>query len=498
MAKAGHADEHDAVPVSMPALPAVSRRCFIAASGAVAAGAALASCTSISPNVTDPRRKEPQTMAVDLTGIPNLCTHEHWGSIDAIGTVSEGYRADVECGATPSRRVDLFDLLLDPYFHGHLCAAGDDPNSLARQAKRKDFGVWAREAPQDAFSALSSVMTRHALTGTYQCTRRGVQRLYGVDISDADRLDLAALNARIARNYADIFGWYRQTMQHCRFSGLIRPVHPEFYVREQSQATAKAEHAFTRTVMRIDPLLDLWRRDSPRRAGLAQITGVSPQDAGSWRAFLAKLFELAERNGAVGIKQLQAYTRTLEFRPRDDTTVTWIGDLDPDQVTAFKDWVVHECCRLANDRGWPHQIHVGTHNLEQSSPLPLGALAERYPDVKLVLLHCWPFLEESGWLAKYHRNIYLDTCWMPVLNPAFYREAMRMWLTYVPTSKIMCAHDSTSIEMAVGSSLFARELLGQALGEQAHALSLSSTALERVALDILHNNGAAVYGMSRL
>jgi hypothetical protein len=69
MAKAEHANEHDAAPVSMPALRAVLRPCFIAASGAVAAGAALASCTSISPNVTDPRRKEPQTMAVDLTGI---------------------------------------------------------------------------------------------------------------------------------------------------------------------------------------------------------------------------------------------------------------------------------------------------------------------------------------------------------------------------------------------------------------------------------------------
>ena len=131
----------------------------------------------------------------------------------------------------------------------------------------------------------------------------------------------------------------------------------------------------------------------------------------------------------------------------------WRGELNAEKVRVFQDWVMHECCKQAHDRGWPHQIHVGTHNLSQSSPLPLADMAAQYPRMKIVQLHCWPFLKEAGWLAKYHANIFIDTCWQPVLSPAFFREAMVNWLNYVPASKIMCSHDSTSVEMAVGSSL---------------------------------------------
>ena len=52
---------------------------------------------------------------IDL--MPNFCSHEHWGSIDAIGSAPQqnGFRADVVAGATPQRIVSVWDLLLDPY-----------------------------------------------------------------------------------------------------------------------------------------------------------------------------------------------------------------------------------------------------------------------------------------------------------------------------------------------------------------------------------------------
>jgi predicted TIM-barrel fold metal-dependent hydrolase len=294
-----------------------------------------------------------------------------------------------------------------------------------------------------------------------------------------------------------MFAWYREAMRRCHFTELIRPVHPEYCVRDASPETAQEERAFTHTVLRIDPFLDLWPRECPRRTVLAEIAGVTPVDAATWRAFLAKTFEIAAQKGCVGIKQLQAYTRTLEFIPREDGDVVWTGALSPIEVRAFQDWVVHECCRLANERGWPHQIHVGTHNLAESSPLPLGALAARYPRMKIVMLHCWPFLKESGWLAKQHPNVYLDTCWQPILSPDIYQEAMREWLPYVPRHKIMCGHDATSIEMAAGSASFVRELLAEALAEQAQLSNLPLAHIERAAADILHNNAVAVYAIGK-
>jgi len=107
------------------------------------------------------------------------------------------------------------------------------------------------------------------------------------------------------------------------------------------------------------------------------------------------------------------------------------------------------------------------------------------------MLHCWPFLKESGWLAKYHANIFIDTCWMPVLNPHFLSEALREWIGYVPTHKIMCGQDSTSVEMAVGSSLFTREIVAEAVSSEPH---VSTASKERTACAMLNANATAVYG----
>ena len=121
----------------------------------------------------------------------------------------------------------------------------------------------------------------------------------------------------------------------------------------------------------------------------------------------------------------------------------------------------------------------------------------RYPRMKIVQLHCWPFLKEAGWLAKYHANIFIDTCWQPVLSPAFFREAMVNWLNYVPASKIMCSHDSTSVEMAVGSSLFTREILADTLLTHANHQGLTENDLRGIATGMLHDNAAVVYDSSR-
>ncbi|HOX37520.1 MAG TPA: amidohydrolase family protein [Candidatus Brocadiia bacterium] len=432
-------------------------------------------------------------ITVELAETPSFCAHEHWGSIDSIGMTPEGFRADVVPGATPLRRTGLMDILLDPYFGGSLGMAGVNVNSLASDSGFANFREMALSEPVRAMSALRPALKVQRMTGTYQCIRRGVMRLYGIDIDVEGDDGIAELDSRIGNKYSAPFAWYREAMIEARMNGLIRPVHPEFYFADTSSAEASSELGFTNTVMRIDPLLGMWPTDCPRREKLAARLGVEPRDAASWRRLLEKLFDKAAKSGSLGIKQLQAYSRSLDFRARTDAQVAWKGPSDPDQVRAFQDWIVHECCRLAHDRGWPHQIHVGTHNLSHSSPLPLSTLAEKYPNMKIVQLHCWPFLREAGWLARQHRNVFIDTCWLPVLNPRYYRNAVEEWINYVPLHKIMCAHDSTSVEMAAGSLVFVREILAEILSTQSTATGMGERLLEQTAAMFLNGNANEVY-----
>lgn len=394
-------------------------------------------------------------LAERVRTLPNYCSHEHWGSIESIGRFEGGYRADRERGALPTRPTTLADLTGEPYLSGWIRSGGGDE-------------------------------AEHHGTGGYQCTRRGIEKLYGVDIARSKN----GLDARIARNYANLFGWYREAMRQAGFSRVQRIVHPEYYWG----APVEAESELGGTLLRVDPLLELWRPGSARRQSLGQLAGVEPVDAASWRRFLTVLFDKAAAGGAVGSKQLQAYRRNLRFVARGDGEVKrWVGDLDGAEQRVFEDWVMHACAEQAHERGWPHQVHTGTHNMPDSSPVGLEILAHRYPRMKVVMIHCWPFFSEAGALAKRFANCYLDTCWLPVLSPQFFRQAMEEWGHYVPRHKITCSHDATTVEMAVGSSLYTREILAEVGEAQRRVTGESEEQMARVLGQYLAGNAERLY-----
>ncbi|HAK95863.1 MAG TPA: hypothetical protein DCM87_12935 [Planctomycetes bacterium] len=476
-----------------PVDPGLTRRLFLGVIGAALPGTRLHGPTGSPAPPETP--SAPNAGRLDLSDLPCFCAHEHWGSIASVGQFFDGFRADAEAGALPARRTTVFDILLDPYFGGWLAQSGVGVDRLAKAAGEESFEALLRKDPAKAFDVLKPALAPHVLGGAFQCIRGGILALYGVDLLAASGEAIASLNDAIGRNYEQLFAWYRRAMERMRFSHLIRPVHPEFFMPPKNAGTAGEELAFTDTVLRIDPLLALWPKECPRRDALAAFAGVEPRDAGSWREFLTRLFDKLAAARLRGIKQLQAYSRDLDFQPRRDSDVVFRGDLTAAQVRVFQDWVANECCAQAHERNWPHQIHVGTHNLPHSSPLPLAGLARRYGRMKIVQLHCWPFLDEAGSLAKQFANVFIDTCWQPVLNPEFLRKSCRAWLGYVPAHKIMCSQDATSVEMAAGSSRIARAVLAEELARAGTALGVGAAELRRLAAGFLNDNAAAVYGI---
>jgi len=460
-------------------------------------------CQSIdSSNKSDKKIKKvtekEQQLGFDIYTIPNFCAHEHWGSIDAIEANTHeyhGFYSDIYAGATPPAGTSIWDLIFDPYFGGMMPDAGIDFNETIRSSGYTSQKLWWEANPKAALKGFESSVSPLLMNGTLQCTLRGIEKLYDVKLVSFDWEEWDKADSLINARYSDIFDWYQKGMKMANFSELIRPVQPEFYFLQQSDESKADELSFTHTILRIDPFLDFWNIENKRRDNLAKVAGIDPIDATSWRAFINFYVELAEKNQTTGIKQLQAYHRNLDYKFRNDKDVKFRGNLSADEITAFQDWVMHEFCRLANEKGWPHQIHVGTHNLLKSSPLPLEDLGNRYPNMKIVMLHCWPFFNEVAYLAKNKPNFYIDNCWMPILSPAFCRQALDTYLNFVPYNKIMLSNDATSIEMAAGSSLFTREILEKKLLEQKSMLNLTDEQLRIAALDMLHNNAVRVYGI---
>lgn len=475
-----------------------SRRKFIGNTGIVA-GALLSAVPAIlASDLSSDNKTKPGHIVInpefELSTLPNFCSHEHWGSIGSIGYEKGlGFRCDTVAGAQPTSPTTIWDLLLDPYLAGAMQQSGRNPNGAALEAGYSSQKEWWLANPSQALNGFKKDFSSSALLGTFHCIRRGIENLYGTEIANFDLDKWQYVDNEIKKHYSDMFPWIQTAMGKNHFSRLIRPVHPEFYLKYETLESKKQESTFTDTILRIDLFMDMWKEKSPRRAFLAETTGIDPINAKSWREFIEAIFDLAAKNHTTGIKQLQAYIRNLDFQPRNDNEVKFRGQLTTDEVNIFTDWVMHECCKQANDRRWPHQVHVGTNNLRGSSPLPLEDISKRYPRMNIVMLHCWPFLKEAAHLARNSPNLYIDTCWLPVLNPNFLREALSICLNYVPYNKIMMAHDSTSIEMAAGSSNYTRELLTEMLLKQRSLIS--DRDLRLVALDLLHNNAVRIYGV---
>jgi uncharacterized protein len=137
-------------------------------------------------------------------------------------------------------------------------------------------------------------------------------------------------------------------------------------------------------------------------------------------AFRVRLAAAADR--AVGVKSIVAY--------RGGFALDWTRPTDAEVTAAASDWLAQIVgggpVRLTDpvllrfglftglDRGLPVQLHVGLGDrdvdLRTANPLHLRdfLFAAESAGVPVLLLHCYPFEREAGYLAQAFTTVYLD------------------------------------------------------------------------------------------
>ena len=105
-----------------------------------------------------------------------------------------------------------------------------------------------------------------------------------------------------------------------------------------------------------------------------------------------------------------------------------------------------------------------------------------------MLLHCYPFIREAGWLAHVYGNVWFDlSLTIPhVSRPA---EALREALELSPVSKLLYASDAARTpELYLLAAKWWREALAEVLSE-----ALPPTGAGGAARLILRENALALY-----
>jgi uncharacterized protein len=176
------------------------------------------------------------------------------------------------------------------------------------------------------------------------------------------------------------------------------------------------------------------------------------------------------------------------------TIVAYRGGLDLEALTpATSDRLLAalEANRAGGDP-LPVQIHTGFGDpdllLTRADPSYLKPLFERFAETDFVLLHCYPFVRQAGWLASVYANVFLDlSLTIPhVSRPgAVLAEAVEL----APLSKLLYGSDAVRTpELYLLAARWWRVALAEVLGEL-----LSQPAAERGTQLILRENALALY-----
>jgi hypothetical protein len=142
----------------------------------------------------------------------------------------------------------------------------------------------------------------------------------------------------------------------------------------------------------------------------------------------------------------------------------------------------------------PVQVHCGFGDsdlhLWRADPSYLKPLIEQFRETPFVLLHCYPFVREAGWLAHVYGNVWFDlSLTIPhVSQPA---QALRDALELAPVSKLLYASDAARTpELYWLAARWWRNALAEVLQEL-----LPEDETEQAARLILRDNARQLYSL---
>lgn len=158
--------------------------------------------------------------------------------------------------------------------------------------------------------------------------------------------------------------------------------------------------------------------------------------------------------------------------------------------------------KVAGETGKAVQFHVGygdpTLDMRHANPLGLRGVLEapELRGLKIVLLHCYPYVREAGYLTSSYPGVYLD---LGLTIPAGSVHAMRTALheaTHLASiSKVLFSTSARhSPEMFWIAARWGRRILAQVLEQAVYNSDLTNEETDWAAERILSLNAAELYG----
>jgi len=237
--------------------------------------------------------------------------------------------------------------------------------------------------------------------------------------------------------------------------------------------------------------------DSPY--AFAEKRGMTIKSLDDYLAALDAIFSQAVAADAVCLKSTLAYQRTLRFenvpRARADAAFGRTRkEISAEQQADFEDFIFWRLCELSAKHELPFQIHTGQARVQGSNPILLVDLIEANPNTKFVLFHGgFPWTGETGVIVMRHKNVWIDSVWLPTLSYTMAKRAYQEWLEMVPSDRIMWGADTVQAEGIYAATEFTRQCLAEALAEKVQRGELREEHASRIGRQVLRENALKLF-----
>ncbi|KAJ3220881.1 hypothetical protein HK099_003927 [Clydaea vesicula] len=170
---------------------------------------------------------------------------------------------------------------------------------------------------------------------------------------------------------------------------------------------------------------------------------------------------------------------------------------------ALRDCILVNALRSAVTQNLPVQFHTGFGDkdldLQLSNPLLLRNILEleEFKNLKISLLHVYPFAKEAGFLASSYKNVVVDFgLSIPLLSKNGQEETLKSLFHLTPTNKIHFSTDGHFYpESFYIASKWSRECLSKILAGMVDDNEISFSTAVDVAKNILFFNANSFYNL---
>ncbi len=238
-------------------------------------------------------------------------------------------------------------------------------------------------------------------------------------------------------------------------------------------------------------------------------------DAGvGWHEFLDRfdgaIVRAVRDDGYLGLKSIIAYRTGLDVDLAHESDAAGeaglaraMVDLDDVQASkALRDYLLLRALRHAVALGVPFQIHTGIGDrdivLERCNPALLNPVLKREPyrDVKVILIHTYPYVAEASWMAAALPNVWMDLSDGIPFATAAVDRILATSLEMAPINRILYGSDAFSgpEQIWLGAKL-AKAALGRVLADLYAKDLITEEDAAVSAAAILAGNARALYGV---